>query len=114
MQTNSSSSQQTKPTGAGGQTSIASHEVQQLIGRMNVSPELKQLLTKKLQNRDHGHSLQAKQVDQVFKELKTNRAGTHDSFHLDQLHKSITSHMKTSGSLGSTSRLSSRPTLTHL
>ncbi len=91
---------------------IPVHEVHQLIARMTAPPELKQLLTSKLQNRDHGQLIKAKEIERTFKELKLNRAGSNEAFHIDQLHKTITSHIKTNGTMTGFSQ-ANHPTLYH-
>ncbi len=93
--------------------SIPAHAVHQLIARMTAPPELKQLLTNKLQNHNHGQMLKVGEIERTFKEIKLNRAGSNEAFHIDQLHKSITSHIKTNGTLSGFST-ANHPGLYHL
>ncbi len=74
-------------------TRIPTHHVHQLIGRMTADPELKEALTKKLISHDHNQGITLSYMEEVFSQLKFERAGSRDAFHLDQLHKTLTQHV---------------------
>lgn len=85
------------------------HELNQLIAKSLLSPDIKETLTKNSIAESHDHQITAAGIDRIMHQIKTRHAGSATGTHIDTLHERLNSRMQQKDALGAMHHEANKP-----